>query len=64
MRPSSSLLSPNARLYRKEADLNSLFAVQHGADLPAWFGNPEGDDEPMVQLSWEMTGYLMCVSLS
>ncbi|KAK4332448.1 Alpha/Beta hydrolase fold [Rhodotorula toruloides] len=33
--------------------------IQHGADLPAWFGNPEGDDEPMVQLSWEMTGYLI-----
>lgn len=34
-------------------------AVQHGADLPAWFGHPDESDEAMIQLSWEMTGYLM-----
>ncbi|BGP36850.1 hypothetical protein JCM10449v2_000752 [Rhodotorula kratochvilovae] len=33
--------------------------VQHGADLPAWFGHPDVEDEPMVKLSWEMTGYLI-----
>ncbi|GAA5994782.1 uncharacterized protein JCM10292_004349 [Rhodotorula paludigena] len=33
--------------------------VQHGADLPAWFGHPDAEDEPMIKLTWEMTGYLI-----
>lgn len=38
--------------------------VQHGADLPAWFGHPDESDEPMLELSWDMTGYLMSVAIS
>jgi len=37
-------------------------AVQHGADLTAWFGHPDAADDALVKLSWEMTGYLVCVS--
>jgi len=35
--------------------------VQHGADLTAWFGHPDAADDELVRLSWEMTGYLVCV---
>ncbi|BGP12869.1 hypothetical protein JCM10213v2_000786 [Rhodosporidiobolus nylandii] len=33
--------------------------VQHGADLPAWFGHPDAKDPEMVQLSGEMATYLI-----
>ncbi|GAA5980103.1 hypothetical protein JCM10908_001537 [Rhodotorula pacifica] len=47
-------------LYREpRAGAQARLGIQHGADLPAWFGHPDESDEAMLQLSWEMTGYLL-----
>ena len=49
---------------RAHLSSSCLSTVQHGADLPAWFGHPDETDEPMLELSWDMTGYLMSVAIS
>ncbi|KAG0664274.1 hypothetical protein C6P46_001738 [Rhodotorula mucilaginosa] len=47
-------------LYREpRAGAQARMGIQHGADLPAWFGHPDETDEPMLELSWDMTGYLI-----
>ncbi|GAA6011519.1 hypothetical protein JCM8202_004057 [Rhodotorula sphaerocarpa] len=47
-------------LYREpRAGAQARMGIQHGADVPAWFGHPDESDEAMIQLSWEMTGYLI-----
>ncbi|GAA5864558.1 hypothetical protein JCM3774_005165 [Rhodotorula dairenensis] len=47
-------------LYREpRAGAQARLGIQHGADLPAWFGHPDESDEAMLQLSWDMTGYLI-----
>ncbi|GAA5900026.1 hypothetical protein JCM6882_007028, partial [Rhodosporidiobolus microsporus] len=43
----------------KREGAEERMGVQHGADLPAWFGTPDASDIEMVDLSREMTTYLI-----